>query len=205
MNTENRRELPILFNTEMMLAVVSGRKTQTRRPLRKQPKAQGTWAHKNGSLWVFTPDSAQKHSLEAKCPFGTVGDTLWVRETWSHPDHPFAPYREGDPVFYRVDYADDPFGFDGPDGCRKWIPSIHMPRIASRINLRVTGIGIERLQNISREDALAEGMSDTTDPVSAFIHVWQGAYGQGDLISSNPNEWYSNPWVWVVTFEKETA
>lgn len=105
-------------------------------------------------------------------------------------------------MFYRADYADDPHGYDGersPEGkYRRWRPSIHMPRAASRITLEITDIRVERLQNISSEDAIAEGIQHTgtfaDDPIRSFQNLIESIHGAG--------YWQTNPWMWVVEFKK---
>lgn len=191
------KERPILFNTEMVQAILSGRKTQTRRPVK--PQSAILTDEMARACGIRPP--AKQNSPVIPCPYGTVGDRLWIKETWNHPDDP-APYRAGDPVFYRADYADDPHGYDGersPEGkYRRWRPSIHMPRTASRITLEITDIRIERLQNISAEDAIAEGIQHTgtfvDDPIRSFQNLIESIHGAG--------YWQTNPWVWVVEFKK---
>lgn len=132
-----------------------------------------------------------------KCPYGQPGDRLWVREAWAKTQPIQLPwpqtmvvYREGD---NRTDYG-------GP-----WKPSIHMPRAFSRITLEVTGVRVERLQDISVEDAIAEGVNIHPDhhskpresiysAVEAYRDLWEQING--------PESWDANPWVWVVSFKR---
>lgn len=136
-----------------------------------------------------------------RCPYGKPGDRLWVRETWA-PVSTFDPSPETG-AFYRADYVDDPHGPDGeksPEGrYRTWKPSIHMPRWASRIDLEITGVRVERLQDISEADAVAEGSQCAGVPAAltnrgAFSRLWQSING--------PDSWAANPWVWVIEFQR---
>ena len=168
------KEKPILFNTEMVRAILDGRKTQTRRvvDLKKYPQ----YPDKLDSLdAIFSTFPCQ-----SGCPFGQVGDRLWVRETWATDD------RKN--FFYRADGETYNAGL-------KWKPSIHMPRAASRITLEITGVRVERLQDISEEDAIAEGIpyqGNAFDTIGAFSDLWNSIYGT----------WDQNPWVWVIELEK---
>ena len=160
------RELPILFNGPMVRAVLEGRKTQTRRLV------QG-WALDWLAPGMFTPEYVALPSNGAS-PFGYAGDLLWVRETWADTNGesgPMVSYRAGGDRFliddsYPIDYSRYPGGVfsmwcgdlrRGAPGHR-WRPSIHMSRWASRITLEVTGVRVERLQDISEADAAAEGV-----------------------------------------------
>ncbi|WP_299945868.1 hypothetical protein [uncultured Microbulbifer sp.] len=139
----------------------------------------------------------------ARCPHGKPGDHLWVRET-HHLSHHNA-------ITYRADYNHNPFdeeecGEDCSMVGEKWRPSIHMPRWASRIDLEITRIGVERLQDISEEDAKAEGitpykcgwsngeMGPFSHPVLAFSDLWDSLH--------SAKSWDANPWVWVIEFKR---
>lgn len=184
------KERPILFSGPMVRAILEGRKTQTRRVKKPQPIDLGV-IHIVGQI---------------KCPYGQPGDRLWVRETFC-PDW-------CDEVIYR---ADDPTGRAARDAGYshepKWKPSIFMPRWASRIDLEVVGIRAERLQEISEDDALAEGCepgggacSGPMDPVEydgytasdEFAALWDS------INAKRGHSWESNPWVWVVEFKRVT-
>lgn len=218
-------ERPILFSGPMVRAILSGTKTQTRRAVKPQPvpvQPQGAgilsalyrqgdyqWPDKVVGCSTISckpngPDGwAHEHS-----PYGKTGDRLWVRETWQHSNHPLGPYDESCSVFYRADYLDDPHGPDGersPEGkYRTWRPSIHMPRAACRIVLEITAVRVERLQDISTEDAIAEGTRGghgsipgypyNATPQEHFQHVWESING--------PGSWAVNPWVWVIEFRR---
>ncbi len=164
------KERPIMFTGPMVRAILDGRKTQTRRVIRPQPR----WVGDPG-IPFRTEDADPKGIIQ--CPYGKPGDQLWVRETW-------AP-NEGDVLagkaFYRA---------DNNTIVERWRPSIHMPRWASRITLEITKVRVERLQDISEEDAKAEGSAYRTE----FRDIWRSIYGDGS--------WAHNPWVWVIEFRR---
>jgi len=175
------KERPILFSGPMVRAVLSGAKTQTRRVIKPQPPADGS-----AKEWTWAIDSdAPSPALgwrddaigacAAVCPYGQPGDLLWVRETW-------CPRPEG--YGYRAD--DDP-----TNQPRKWGPSIFMPRAASRLTLRLTEVRVERVQDISQADAVAEG----TQGKASFALLWDA------LNAKRGYGWASNPFVWVLSFE----
>ena len=205
------KERPILFSGPMVRAILSGNKTQTRRILKPQPcelpdfNIGGLSINIHGSVYgAFSPDCPRK-----TCPYGQPGDRLWVRETWA----PLAVSSKG--AYYRADIENPKRG--------GWKPSIHMPRWASRITLEVTGARVERLQDISRGDAIAEGVDWkrcptyqsiesfteqrlaqklgmacfpvlTIDYIGGYKRLWESING--------PGSWNENPWVWVVEFRK---
>lgn len=188
------RELPILFSAPMVRALLAGTKTQTRRIVKARDLE---WMDVHQGL--REPDNAER------CPYGQPGgDRLYVRETWAAPhayDH--LPPRLI-PQDARIHYA-----ATEDRGGLLWRPSIHMPRWASRITLEVTGVLVERLQEISYEDARAEGVefwrNDGTltelPPCSAhryeFEDLWTSINGA--------DSWNANPWVWVVSFRRLDA
>lgn len=186
------KEKPILFAGEMVRAILEGRKTQTRRVMKIQPKysdcalsrlADTTDRERRKHIdklhWVRLSDDrlnvVYDDNRYFRCPYGLSGDRLWVRETFTVM---------GGLSFYRAD------GEMSSDDKKPWTPSIHMPRWASRIDLLIKNIRVERLQDISEKDAKAEGV----DSVSEFIELWE-SINRGD-------SWGLNPWVWVVEFEK---
>ena len=189
------RERPILFSAPMVRAILAGTKTQTRRAI----KAPGIFVSSgaiNGHGVVSMTDAGIR---EVRCPYGQPGDRLWVREAWKVDlNH----------RFYRAD--------GDPGGPVPWTPSIHMPRWASRITLEVTGVRVERPQDISEADAKAEGVHRCldglwsggawkhlrrpncyADPCNAFCDLWASING--------PGSWDANPWVWVVEFRRVEA
>ncbi len=200
------KERPIIFNAEMVRAILDGRKTQTRRivanvqpdnclTLRKPTKTKGgTYTH------VI---DAPKHDL---CPFGKVGDRLWVRETSGLAVRRDAMGGSGE---FRVYRASNPGAVycttaDGGSIPIKWIPSIHMPRKPCRILLEITDVRVELLQSISFDDCRKEGCSGGHDSIPGYMysatprehysHLWESIYGE--------ESWRSNPWVWVIEFKR---
>ena len=204
------RERPILFNTEMVRAILEGRKTQTRRSMK------GNWFDFIGEddfgVTMLDPE-LREHYI--KFPLGIIGDRLWVRESWVElvsfydEDGVFCP-SEGK-VFYKADGKPD-FVLLDDNECEledqnvKWKPSIHMPYSACRIHLEITNVRIERLQDISEEDAIAEGFRagdhlychgiKTKSANEDFAFVWDSIY------EKSGNSYCSNPWVWVYEFKR---
>lgn len=215
------KERPILFSAPMVRAIRDGSKTQTRRII-KAPWLSGEYFYSGeittdlgypesqGNVWVGFRHDPQWQSCDpigsaayVKCPQGKVGDRLWGRET-----HYIVG--ESRQVFYRADDSNnfgDPFHWHGG-----WKPSIFMPRWASRIDLEITGIRVERLQDISEEDAKAEGAPgyeegiDSPPPedgeyswshIASFRSLWRSINGH--------DSWGLNPWVWVLEFKRIEA
>ncbi len=221
------RERPILFSSPMVRAILEGRKTQTRRVVKPQPTGEprplSDWsrglaeachdhspdanklaAHSDrlkGHVFPFTTSSCGL--MSPVCPYGHPGDRLWVRETWQ----PCGLTELGlmQAAYYK---ADGKTYYDPNDLSKtcKWRPSIHMPRWASRITLEITGVRVERLQDISEEDAESEaaerGHLKTLNGEyiinggshrCGFINLWQSIHG--------PGSWDANPWVWCISFQ----
>lgn len=187
----NREELlknakQILFNTEMVQAILEGRKTVTRRVIKPQPIAG---IRKS----VFVPSGIEDgHGREIKLLY-KVGDILYVRETFNNT--------ETDTVLYAADKDFIDF-YLFMESEIKWKPSIHMPKEAARIFLKVTDVRVERLQDITEEQAEKEGVKaygqnncSGTSARIAFAELW-------DSISETKFEWRANPWVWVIEFER---
>ena len=182
----------ILFNGPMVRALLNGSKTQTRR----------IYKSKNGGLQPRANDLPGMRQVLRECPHGQPGERLWVRETFCHKwDHERGYLDE---YWYRASTPD----VDHVDGGEKspWMPSIHMPRVASRITLEITGVRVERLQDISDADAWAEGI-DSAEALSmgcttgaaraAYSALWERINGA--------DSWDANPWVWVVEFRQIEA
>lgn len=183
------KERPILFSGEMIRAILEGRKTQTRRRL-KQKAIE--WLPTLSDISVAAKPST------GLCQYGYPGDLLWVRETWGH--------EYGGGYLYRASH-----GHMTP-GDNRWRPSIHMPRAVSRIMLEITDVRCERLQDISENDAISEGIKkashggqypwfDYQDETyilgsaqESFKTLWQSINGT--------ESWDVNPWVWVITFKR---
>ena len=228
------KERGMIFNAEIVRAILDGRKTQMRLIMKPQPKD----CPRGGHWWPSDKHRTMLHVEEAlqnsegiwagivgdACPFGDVGDRIWVREAFQGPlvsEELLEEYRAYPEKFENPEYCE--YAADGgprPEYCdlddnlrHGWRPSIHMPRWASRITLEITGVRLERLQNISDEDVDAEGFAGDY-PTSAlpalfpgepsdWSHLsmqdcygvlWQSIYGE--------ESWQANPWVWVITFQR---
>lgn len=231
------KELPILFSTPMVQANIEGRKTMTRRIVKTNQKgwdcqnmefvqseniSESFFENRTASpslkkeltgFHAFFKDNTSDHKLGIKCPYGQPGDVLWVRETWCVPS-----LFDGFESDYYFKAGFDATTIENKNASQRWHPSIHMPKAAARIWLQVEEIRVERLQEISWEDAIAEGIhvkywgGDTTQPYAyreskpegsatdyqrrptqAFEVLWCKING--------PESWDLNPWVWVVKFK----
>lgn len=195
------KERGMIFNGEMVRAIIDGRKTQTRRPIKwKQTRFTEVAERDDGSLWPWAEDCERGGDIWFTCPFGEVGDRIWVRETWAE-----AGASAPDLKLYRANYPDHvPAHYENvpPAEEIRWTPSIHMPRWASRITLEITAVRVERLNAISEEDAQAEGVQpacyEITPPEAAyrvsFGEAWRDIYGE--------ESWAANLWVWVIEFKR---
>ncbi len=225
------RERGMIFNSEMVRAILDGRKTQTRRVWSPRQLKMIDAAASIGECYPlesgYQHENSQSYYREF-CPFGQLGDRLWGRETWAIvscafdddgmridyvPDRPAKavhekPFGNGYYSGHTIYAADGDFTWgddDGfVDGRSCWKPSIHMPRWASRITLEITGVRVERLNSMTESDALAEGC--------------HGGHGSipGYMYSATPHEhfhhvwqsiygeesWQANPWVWVIEFKR---
>jgi len=190
------KERPILFQSEMVQAILERRKTQTRRVVKGIALE---WLAPE----MFTPEFVANPENKM-CPYGQIGDRLWVRETWK------PKYVKGGLSGFQIQYPNVHPWFYAADGETEkgyggWKPSIHMLRAACRILLEITNIRVERLQDISEEDAKAEGVSlpDTLFASSnldyriCFKTLWQSING--------PESWEANPWVWAIEFKRVEA
>jgi len=213
-------EKPILFNTEMVKAILDGRKTQTRRvikpqPINEKPHLEWGWAwRKSKKTWfsgVTLKQLVSKPGLLYHSPYGKPGDELWVRETWRPSQiNGKVWYKAGEWLPYIKKYKTVHESYKGIDGTSKWRPSIHMPRRASRIQLTVKDVRVERVTDITEDDAKAEGMKfDLQDASIKYSELYNGNY---TLVHKFYSLWNSingsrgygvetNPWVWVIEFE----
>lgn len=203
------KERPLIFSGPMVQAILDGKKTQTRRVIKPQPeskidalgKARDAVLRSGGNVYFCDHSDTSAHDTPytlATCPYGQPGDLLWVRETWA--ENPGKMYHDDPEVVYKTDF-DGFYSTLEPWG--KWKPSIHMPRWASRITLAITKIRVERLNDISEADTLAEGIVPDNDNFAAggtwrngrsvYQELWESLHGKGS--------WFSNPWVWVIEFE----
>ncbi|MFA1286166.1 hypothetical protein ACDI96_26215 [Citrobacter telavivensis] len=226
-------ERGMIFNGEMVRAILDGRKTQTRRVMKPQPDPcppprGGNWWPSNVFKTMLHVEEEMQNGkggwgglVGDACPFGAVGDRIWVRETFQGPlvtEELFEEYRANPEKFETPQYCE--YAADGgakPEYCdlddnlrHGWRPSIHMPRWASRILLEITGVHVELLNAIREEDAQAEGVAQlrggfwqhyqpgwTQHQLSArgsFVTLWKSIYGE--------ESWHSNPWVWVIKFKR---
>ncbi len=201
------KERPIIFNSDMVRAILDGRKTQTRRIIKPQPdvteqelKEVGAWVE-GMTLSDHVNSAWQNGFIDVQCPFGVIGDRLWVRETFALA----LPTAFGDIVPKVIDPENKNSSaiFRASFNLRwafGWKPSIHMPRWASRINLEITNVRVERLKDISEEDAKAEGCVNSLHLQGGrfanenFAWLWQSIYGE--------ESWFANPWVWVIEFDR---
>jgi hypothetical protein len=186
---------PIIFNAEMVRAILEGRKTQTRRPVKPQPYRSDSFSAGDGSLYwkgeAWLPQNLFAH-LEEHCPFGQVGERLWVMETWFAPDD-YIEMESIQGVKYRSDCSS--YLYKG----EHWKPSSHMPRWASRLTLEITNVRVERAREISMLDAIAEGAKG--HDFGAFEN-WKYYYETiWDSLYSKTFPWESNPFVWAIDFK----
>lgn len=217
-------ERGMIFNAEMVRAILDGRKTQTRRIMAPQPAddiercifpnpeaigCKSSLRHKHGSTTAHF------------CHYGKPGDRIWVRETFQGPLFDYdlmdsyckdpTPFEKPEFCVYKADGVPAPEFYDAGDELHCcWRPSIHMPRWASRILLEITGVRVERLNSIHDVDAMREGIQNLTTcshadfgipgvvnaqhPVRAFQLLWESIYGA--------DSWRANPWVWVIEFKR---
>lgn len=219
---------PIIFSGPMVRAIFERRKTQTRRVIRPKPsddvsmgyysKTLGAWQWCDGMNNHIWPPPKNRKGAGVSCPYGQPGDLLWVRETWGWHQWDDASIQGKRHPVYRADgESPGPMDFGEPGF---WMPSIHMPRALSRLTLRITDVRVERLQDISEDDARAEGVdNDCWIDGEAMSSVWfnyqrncwdGGLSGAADSFrtlwdSINANKhgraWGQNPWVWALSFE----
>ena len=192
------KERPIIFSAPMVRALLEGRKSMTRRIVKPQPKE---WAANSNGSWPI--EWVGEKAVPLSCPYGSPGDRLWVREThWINEEEAIVEYREE---------GEMPEHMQG----ERWRPSIHMPRWASRITLEITGVRVERVQDITPADCECEGITGKTlaspvrglpyeeysngdgiiytEPRLAFRALWDSIHGDG--------AWERNEWVWVISFK----
>ena len=197
------KELPILMNERSVKAILAGTQTQDRRPVRPQLLGQMTgavpWAD---GLWRIEHEPmdatiGQHVGVRVRCPYGRVGDRLWVRETHAYPvtvlgAPNYLRMTDGEPVIFRTDVQSPPGGYT------KWRPSIHMPRWASRILLEVLDVRVEQVQDMVDADAIAEGIlvNSARSETLAFANLWDSMYAKKGF------PWDANPYVWAATFRR---
>ncbi|QLW68772.1 hypothetical protein [Klebsiella pneumoniae] len=245
------KERGMIFNGEMVRAILDGRKTHTRRPIKwKQTRFTEIGEREDGSKWPWSEDAEHVCDFWHPCPFGAVGDRIWVRETWgvvSHeldedgriqpwtPDRPATvihemPFGNGYYSGHAIYAADGDFTWGDDDGYEDgrscWKPSIHMPRAASRILLEITDVRVERLNAISEEDAIAEGMQGVICPCCKGDSEYSTSQYDAETLAvvdeipcraceSNRSKFFTlwdsiygygqhciGEWVWVIEFKR---
>ncbi len=182
------KERPILFSAPMVRAILEGQKTVTRRVIKTQPGKVSA-----AGLPKFFEHGDTGRRIIPKCPYGKPGDRLWVRETWGYWDDGCGTAEESTSVIYKADH-------ERPEP-KRWRPSIHMFRADSRIDLEITAVRAERLQDITQEHAEAElggfnpyGRGQGVPACQRFARLWMDINGA--------SSWEENPWVWVVEFKR---
>lgn len=242
------KERPIIFSGDSVRAIIDGRKTQTRRPIKDVPRDAHTFCRVSDG-WVIwcggrsCGDQAEYDRFTAesypegggiRCPYGQPGNRLWVRETWQFVDGnarhrntafvegipsarlgPAAPWKgvqDTRPITWRAMYrADGPAPEHKLYGNFPWNSPVYMPRWASRLLLEVTDVRVQRLQEISEQDAQAEGVPFDGTYWLGGLHLVKGtlqcwptaseAFARAwDVINGKRATWSSNPWVWAITF-----
>lgn len=209
------REKPILFNTNMVRAILDGRKRCTRRVVKGYIPEDAQFGYTgftpNGAIscrGIFKTSRPGYGEKFFKLPY-QPGDILYVRETW---------YKGAERYMYRADYSDTERFYRGGEEIEiKWHPSIHMPKAAARIWIKVTDVRVERLQEITTAGTLLEGVSPSScrecnapfgcdmcpdegySEIDSFIEIWNGTLKKSDL---DRYGWDANPWVWVIEFDR---
>lgn len=205
------RERPILFRAPLVRAILAGEKTQTRRVMSKQPHDETTVHVERFHQTIVDRHGDDQPGPEVfgawwddgesglKCPYGGPGDRLWVRETWAYHLHAQGALADDDgPWVYAAD-GEQALQYRLGD---RWRPSIHMPRYACRILLEITDVRVERLHDLSEDDARAEGAEPllvspdggSWPHYEGFCALWESINGAGS--------WDVNPWVWAVSFRR---
>lgn len=211
-------ERPIIFNGDMVRAILSGQKTQTRRPVRPPFEIHRLNGSNGTNGFLAHPDGYGGRFEPYPCPFGQPGDRLWVRETWRLADPegedalsedvygPYAPFIGSNgsrKIRWRVIYQATSSENHPKYGKALWTPSIHMPRWASRLILELTDINVERVQDITEDEAINEGVVDPImgtygmNPITIFRDLWDALYAKRPGLL-----WQENPWVWAISFRR---
>lgn len=218
------KERGMIFNGEMVRAILDGRKTQTRRIMAPQPAddiERCIFPNPEAIGWKSSLRHKHGSTTAHFCHYGKRGDRIWVRETFQGPLFDYdlmdsyckdpTPFEKPEFCVYKADGVPAPEFYDADDELHCcWRPSIHMPRWASRILLEITDVRVERLNSIHDVDAMREGIQNLTTcshadfgipgvvnaqhPVRAFQLLWESIYGA--------DSWRANPWVWVIEFKR---
>lgn len=199
------KERPILFSTEMVKAILDEKKSQTRRVIKPQPKPlEGSWLfwkYKVEDIETEPNSYASPQDMTPYCPYGQVGDRLWVRETFIESKYFLNKDGSHSRVWYKADDSEHIGVLNYP-----WKPSIHMPRWASRITLEITDVRVERLQEITKDDCLKEGFNiiqgnmDRPSVRFYFYNYWDSIVNKKYPFNWT-HTWKGNPWVWVISFK----
>lgn len=216
-------ERGMIFNGEMVRAILDGQKTQTRRIIKDCTVGRDPISKfiQIGKKFIGCYPEDVPELIRECCPYGVPGDRIWVRETFQGPLFDYeqmesdledrSKFEKPEFCQYAADGKPAPEYYDADDNLHcGWRPSIHMPRWASRITLEITGVRVEQLKSISEEEARSEGVARlregfwkhyqpgwTQHQLSAkgsFATLWDSIYGSG--------EWDRNPWVWVIEFKR---
>lgn len=185
------KERPIIFTGESVRAILDSRKMQTRRIIKPQFQADRvSWGCVGGKGFGFLFDGEPDQFV--KCPYGEPGDFLYVKETWWQHIHDYAEKTQTHPIH---------FADDQPNAAAGWVKMspLFLPRSLSRITLEITAICVQRLQDMTGNDVLYEGLpgpfATNGTALIAFAQLW-------DKINGKKHPWASNPWVWVIEFQK---
>ena len=203
------KEIGIIFSTPMVQAIRENRKSMTRRVIKPQPLWIG-----DPSIPFKTEDADLKGII--KCPYGQPGDRLWVRETWGFLRSWDCEGECNCSTAYKGDMGCYQYKATSEDLELKWKPSIHMPKVAARILLEVVSVRVERVQDITEEDAKAEGVGDLFIEDCAYddkynnipwiqeegLTIHQFARLWNSINEKRNYGWDNNPWVWVVEFRR---
>ncbi|WP_368869974.1 hypothetical protein [Proteus mirabilis] len=222
------KERGIIFNSEMVRAILDGRKKQTRRVMNNQPctlPEETISVQQDDFNFRWAGDLHNDTSGWFTCPLGKVGDRLWVRETWSVVSHEFdndglmidyvpdrptkavheMPYGHGYFTGHVIYSADGDFTWGDDDGCIDgrscWKPSIHMPRWASRITLEITDVRVERLKDAGDTEFKAEGYPLDRELTGGSMDPFCWFRNLWDSVSPTNFKYADNPWVWVIEFK----
>lgn len=207
------RVLPILFNTEMVRAILARKKTETRRVMKPANPFRNREGYFQGSgLWI---DGYNKEDVPNGCVKDYSISSCWMSKKFYIDT--YAPYKPGDILYVRetwckgsLDYGKEQYYYkaDNPTFHCRWNPSIHMPKAAARIWLRVTDVKAERLQDIDGQEVLKEGVDSHMHPKADYFNmnqremfekIWNSTIKKTDW---NLYGWEANPWVWVIKFER---
>lgn len=200
---------PVLFNIDMVRAILDGRKTVTRRLIKPQPSkgkdCVGWCIDSTSGKEIGCAGFGRYGNIEFFRPPYQIGDIIYVREAW---------FNNGSRYMYRANYSEsEKFYCNGKEIAMKWHPSIHMPKEAARIWLKVTDVRLEKLREVTEEQAAKEGAIDNRGFIHSpdneydeihtarehFEKIWDSTIQKQDL---NQYGWDANPWVWVIEFER---